>query len=309
MKPVKFKKFYTRRSFGVELEFGRKAMQSRIAKLIRESSAVPVKAPRTFGGWAQSVNNDYWHVKSDITCGWEVASFKAKGLEDLTHIGEVADYLAEHEIPITDDCGFHIHAEVDDFLWIKQMAALTAYWYKIEPVMIQATPEERLWNGYCCPLTELHPIEEFASGKQIQPIPFWTIMCPQNISVHNNDSKCVTLNLINFVKALCYPNYKRKTIELRLPEATLDGNAIKNWVMLFLNFIENVKTLPMPKTLCRASLGYTLQLLGLSGEQEFYILSKGLQELKVWFLKRILKYSRKQGTKRAASILLANCQI
>ena len=49
------------------------------------------------------------------------------------------------------------------------------------------------------------------------------------------------LNLVNFYNALRLKTTLRKTLELRWPEGSLNCEDIKNWVLMFVSFIDNVK--------------------------------------------------------------------
>ena len=113
--------------------------------------------------------------------------------------------------------------------------------------------------------------------------------------IHNNQQKKVTLNTVGFAIGLRRPCYNRTTIELRIPESSLNKEDIKNWVILILNFVESCRKLkkiniPVDLSISK-SLHNSLSLLGISSNKEFLILDENLYNLKKWFLKRIICFS------------------
>jgi hypothetical protein len=82
----------------------------------------------------------------------------------------------------------------------------------------------------------------------------------------------------------------------------VDGKDVKNWVRLFLNFVEVCKEREMPKNLLSVGLEETLDILGLGhSDKEFYILSPGLHETKTWFLERIITHSKDYAAEFASA--------
>jgi hypothetical protein len=88
-----------------------------------------------------------------------------------------------------------------------------------------------------------------------------------------------------------YSNDGRKTVELRLPEGTLNEYEVKNWVRFFLLFVENSKLGDMPENLKPIfDMDEFFSYLGLSSKSSFYLLSEGMQETKLWVLGRWLEF-------------------
>jgi hypothetical protein len=309
---VIYQKFDSQRRFGVELEMDEFVKKPKIRSLLKSLSNHGTYTSR----YELSGDAHVWHIKDDSTCGSkgkkgprgiEVASFVAQGTADLKHIAEVADGLSRAGCKVNDNCGMHIHAEAKD-LTSSDIAIILAHWIKIEPILSLAMPPSRNNNEYCrfyldrCKFSET--IRKKAN-EQWDALSFLALTTPQNLGYYENEDRRVTLNLVNFSRALYYDSNNRKTIELRWPEGTLNGVDIKCWVRLFLNFIENCKSLKMPKNLLPCDLDEFLRLFGLNHKDEnFVILSEALHETKTWLLERFVKYSDNENVFNEAKIIL-----
>jgi hypothetical protein len=323
---IDYKKFETNRCFGVELEVSSvkinktcrstlknawtdkegvghpKIQKEDLRNIIQTVSDKDIRIT----DWAQTSNNSYWHVKYDSTCGplgknkdqggWEVASFKAKGIRDLQHIGKVADALNSAGVEVNNNCGFHIHVDASDFL-PKHVAVTVARWLKIEPWICRMLPPHRRKNKYCKLLNKYF--------KHLLSVPydaedFWQVIKPSNLDIHENPQKKVALNLVNYISALyneqhvwCDATQNRKTIELRLPEGTLQQEEIIHWVMLFLLFVDISKKHPMPNNFKEATLDEFMACVGLE-EGEGCVLARDLFDLKKWIFHRMIKWGGKK---------------
>lgn len=283
--PVAYIKFATKRAFGVEYEVNRKLSLEQLAAVVKKADTK--KQCISSNHYQQDYGNDYWHVKFDRSCGektneggWEVASYKASGAKDLIKIAKMASALKESGAEVNNNCGFHIHVEIADFN-TNQAATLAANWMKIERVMQEILPKHRRNNNYCQLLTSRFRI----GTEEHTPTTFWAMVRPHS---YDNTERRVALNLCNF--ALNAPN--RRTVELRTPEGTLVEKDAKNWIRLFVHFVNDCKKREFPRNLTSVNdLHEAVTVLGLHHEDPFYILSKGLYETKIWFLRRIIKYS------------------
>lgn len=312
MMPLKYKKFDTKRRFGVEFEFGKELTRQRVAKIIRSVSPIQVDTMT----YAQSINNNSWHVKEDRTCGStgyrgvEVASFVCSGINALLHIADVAEALQDNGAQVNRHCGLHIHVDIHDFS-INKVGILMAYWLKIENMLELALPAHRSGNHFCRKYIEkaddLQPLIRRdnkiiktvlgydVNSKGFRNAPIWSARKIWNTfrpALYENTDRRVNLNLMNYVQSLDN-EWGRKTVEFRWPEGTLNGNDIKNWVRLFVSFIDHCRHLKFPKNISSVGLEETLSILGLGHEgDDFYILSEGLMETKTWFLERIINLNR-----------------
>lgn len=277
------------RFFGVELESHPSISLDQIANIIKKNSSREIIKTK----WKQSVENDFWHVKTDSTCGggyskgWEVASFKASGDKDLLEICNVSKALSVSGLKCGEDCGLHVHVDISDYS-IEQASILLAYWIKIEKVVLGAVPFFRLKNKYC----KLIEKKILIKKHYWHPLDFWNCYGPKDFSIHNNKDKRVTMNLVNYATYIQAPFLfnARPTVEFRFPEGTFNYIDIKNWVILFVNFVENIKFRKMPDNLyCVSNVESLTDILGLSDKNN-----------KKWFFSRLLIYDKRKKWKKIA---------
>jgi DNA-binding Lrp family transcriptional regulator len=304
---VKYKKYISQRRFGVELEIGslkghdsKSISKSKLKSIISRISKKDILVTK----YQLSQDSQNWHIKDDSTCGplgrlgpkgAEIASFVAKGIRDLQHIAEVAEEIKRSGFSVNPNCGFHIHAEAKD-LTSYNIGVILAYWIKIEKIISLSLPQHRNNNFYCRHILQNKNIDK---TTKYGALAMYALLRPRNLNLYENEERRVNLNIVNYVRSEYSDVSKRKTIELRWPEGTLNGKDIKCWVRLFLNFIDTCKNLSMPDNLSDSDLEETLFYLGLnhSYPDSFVILSEGLHETKTWFLERILKFSKKKKIK------------
>ena len=298
-----YKKFDSLRRFGVELETGKHLSKVKTAFQVERFS----KRKVVVSSYAHTGDSNYWHVKSDASCGGpEIASFVCLGSQDLDHVAFIAEKLSLAGAKVNDRCGLHIHAEAID-LTPHQVSILLSYWLKMEDTLSLCLPRRRLTSVHCKNLCCLG-IGEKNTKKGLfskdyfynwTPQDVWFAFKPEDLTTTtNNSDRRFNLNLVNYVKALVKGNNYRKTLELRWPEGTLDPLDIKCWVRLFLNFIDNCKDKEMPISLNPVGLFETLIYLGLGHDKNnFYIFDEALYETKIWFLNRIIKFSKEPDFK------------
>lgn len=296
---MKFDKI-SNRYFGIELESHPVVSGSEILSVIKKNSNHQVVKTK----WKQTINNDFWHIKTDSTCsggnfnlkGWEIASFKAKGYEDLLEICNVAKCLKKIGLRCGEDCGFHVHVDISDFS-VEQASVLLANWIKIEKIILKTVPNYRSKNKFCRCINS----KVFNKNKKIDPKTFWDLYGPKNTSIHNNKDKKVTMNLVNYLSYIQFPyaHDKRPTVEFRFPEGTFDEKDIKNWVLFFINFVENNKNKSMPDNLlCVKNIKDFLEICGIFSEKN-----------KRWLFKRISVHDTKKKWKKISENILytGNC--
>jgi len=309
---VQYKSFDAKRRFGVELEVSNNVDSNQIKSAILKATRREVVVS---GGWTQTTGNDFWHIKKDSTCGplshlqkdysWEIASFVASGHKDIKEICNVSKQMVEAGVVTNQNCGFHIHAEVKDCNALD-VAVLLAYWIKIEPMICFLVSSKRLNNKHCKLWSKVKKINK---KFKYQPNDFWDLIKPTDFSPHENIQRKVSLNLINLASAINHETnfgedtYNRKTLELRLPDGTLDGDEIQNWIRLFLMFIDSNKNRTMPDDLCPIyDINLFLEIVGLSHHEEFYLLSKSLTKTKLWILSKIMNSEHARNTRKGESV-------
>jgi len=311
---VNFKEFASRRKFGVELELSATKTREEIKEIVLSYDHLHQAAATTgsgSSGWADTQRNDYWHIKYDSTCGplgkkkdhgWEIASYIAAGMEDVDNISGLSHYLGTHGLEVNKNCGLHIHAEVKD-LSSRDMGSLLARWVKIESWLYAACPSRRSMSVYCRSL-RVRMKDKCVYYNSDRPDDFWYGMMPLDTSVHNNSEKKYSLNTVGYAIGQINPLYPRVTAELRLPECELDREHVRNWTLLFLNFVDTCGYAifaPQSTDVCD-NIQDALSVLGLgrSPNGAFQILDHTLFGVKVWFLKRLIRYSQDENLKEQA---------
>ena len=291
---IKYRCFSSNRAFGVELEINNNLKRRDIKTAIQRTSDIPV---RIAYGWDQSVGNQYWHIKTDATCGltpnsigWEVASYKCSGFNDVIHLGEVTNALRATGARVNRSCGLHVHVEVSDFT-VRHIGILLAWWLKIEPVMFAAVPKYRTENIFCWPLRHDATVKDWGT---ISPFGIWNMFRPESVEVHENPDRHHTLNLVNYLTYLYDPCYERATLEFRFPEGSVVPLDVMNWARLLVHFVDGIKHCSMPIDFTVCDVQNSLSVLGLHHDDNFYIFSEGLMQTRTWFLRRIMKYCRRR---------------
>lgn len=313
MQQYSYFEFPNQRRFGVELEVSNNVTKHFIGEAIKSfektysnpsrSRKRNVKVTSGLTGWAQTKRNTYWHVKYDSTCGpsgksidfgWEIASYIGSGIDDVNHISSLAKFLNDIGLQTNLNCGLHVHVEVQDFSE-EEMGVLLARWLKIESLLVSICHPSRHKNNYCKSIRSVYEsyLEFGHKGLSVydlnDPYNVWSLLKPSDIGIHNNSDKKVSLNTVGFAIAQKNPSYSRNTVELRLPECLLHDIHVKNWISLILNFVEKSKDGSFPRTLSPATkLSEVLMYLGLSDDNNFVFLDPHLQELKLWFLSKVL---------------------
>lgn len=273
---LKIRSFTKKRPFGVELELLASGItQNQIRSVI---SKLDAKHSVEVTGWAAS-NGSQWHVKTDSTCGLEVASYKGKGARGIINIARIADAVRNAGAKVDEKCGLHIHVEARDFN-VHQMSSLYAHWMKIENIICQSLPKHRVNNIYC----KLCSAQKITALGLKSPSNFWGEVCPTKIT---HDARRKSLNICNYAL-----NPNKRTVEFRMPEGTFEPESIKNWIRFLVNFVHSIKKKPFPSNVTAVGLRDSLSILGLAHNGEpFYVLSSGLLVTKEWFLHRILQHT------------------
>lgn len=278
--------------------------KEKIGEMLREyehSFRVPLPVVVTPGslGWAQTESNDYWHVKYDSSCGfigkphdygWEIASYIAKGVSDVTRIASAAEMLRSNGVEVTSRCGFHIHVDVRDFTE-EQMGVLLARWIKVEELLINICSFSRIGNEYCRSVASRvtvsgNPCNNLYDPKD--PANFWSRMRPTRIGDQDVRRK-FALNLLGYDIWRQDSSYTRSTAELRLPESKLSFEHVRGWIVLFLNFIQSSLSMQPPSDLESVkNVKDAFVQLGLSSDRGLCLLEPEIFDVKVWLLKKII---------------------
>jgi hypothetical protein len=300
-------KFDTRRSFGIEIEVGKEVSRDAIINFIKSRTRRNVKKSY----YRPTVNNNYWDVKHDGSCGakfvngineggFEINSFKGSGVKDLIEICNTISNLKKIKTKTNKNCGFHIHVEVDDFD-SNLIGVLLNNWIYIEDMMFSCVPIRRRYNKFC----EKIGYENVIKKNTLKTADdFWDFYKPKSTAL-TNSTRRRSLNINNFYRSISLKRFNRKTIEFRFMESTLCGKNIKNWSRMLINFVEFCKKrnklfLGTPTN----SAKHFLDFVGLGNEHSGYKLSSGLSETRLWVLKRLARYGMNNHIKEEAKLLI-----
>lgn len=283
------------RKFGVEIELN--TFDGLIKKLDRDKGEIPsgsdviallikntVRQNVEIQSWDHNYNNDYWIVKPDSSCGIEVCTPVFKGWTGLQSVIKVVEAFRSKNISADDRCSFHVHVNISD-LNEQQLGSVIAWYIKCEHVLMDAVPASRKVNRYC---QMLGMTNLFSTDSSLSPS--FLINSISNV-------KYYSLNAYHFVKGggFSHHNSRKKTIEFRIGENNMctDGESVKNWIRLLLHFVDVAKDTPIPQ---RYEKGNSLSgLLWMEPHEVFSFLkfnepcSDGFDQVKKWFIKRIMK--------------------
>jgi len=320
---VKYQKFNSKRRFGVEFELSNNLSKKKIRDIIEENSQIKVKTTR----YSLSYENNFWHIKNDASCGphgsngcsgIEIATYICSGLRDANHISHVINKVSSKNGKINKYCGLHVHVDVSDHEE-EDVGRLIMYWLQIEKILMYALPNSRHNNKYCRPLN--FSIDNWVANYFYKKLGYKFVaklFKPKNDPISMTNSKRSTMNINNFYQAYDLGNNRRKTIEFRCPEGSVNGKDAKAWVFLFVNFVDYVKSAKknLNKFLNKKNISVKdfLYLFGLYHNENFSIYDKNFMHTRKWLLKRFIKNSdifdesKQTMLKKEAETLLDNIQ-
>jgi hypothetical protein len=306
---IEYLSFDAKRKFGVEIEVNRHISQENLRKYIQQ--------PASITGWGHTNNNSNWVIKTDSSCGnsgkkndgggFEVVSPASEGVDHLWSIGTVVKKLKENGAQINDHCGFHCNVEIRDFTE-DELAVLLARWVKIEHIIANiAHPRRSIdpTNLYCVLFKDKYKKELL--NNQLNKFSFWKLVKPQSL---DTTARRTSITIVNYLRSVSHSyeweSFKRYTVELRIPEGSLEYTDILNWTRLFVNFVNHCKqnSIAFPENINTCSLQDALVILGLANSNNVAVLSHGLLSTKLWVLNRILKYGTDENLKKEVSKLL-----
>lgn len=230
------------RTVGIEMEMNTTttAGATLSEQAIREAIA-PVVGRRlgTGRGYFHS-NGRTWDVKSDGSCGWEVAS-PALTLDDEGDNAElrgVCDALTNVRPMVNRQCGLHVHVDCRDFNW-DDMRRLIALWARYEPFFFSLCPPSRRRNQYCAPVRRT----EWAgqdSGNWSEMNAAINASTETEFARHARTSgRYTALNTSGW--------WTNGRVEFRLHSGTVNYVKIRNWTKLLCAIVARAKHPDMPR--------------------------------------------------------------
>jgi hypothetical protein len=180
-----------------------------------------------------------WDVKTDSSCGWEIAT-PALRMDEDGHCEELRKGVEAIRAlnPLVDRrCGLHVHVEVQDYSW-DDMRRLIALWSRYEPFFYEMQPASRRNNMYCGP-TRVVQWEGATSG--VWPA-FERMLAArteqQFVMAGRGAAHQGALNIAHY--------WQSKRVEFRLHSGTCDYQKIRKWVALVMALVNRVKQTDMP---------------------------------------------------------------
>lgn len=275
----------------------RVAIKNAIQEVINED----VKCSR----YILSASEKCWHVKSDMSCGIdgsegpsgiEVSTRICSGRRDISIISKAAKAISDRGASVNENCGLHVHVDISDFSE-NDLGRMILYWMVVEKVLILAMPQQRWDNKYCKTL-EPNLNNILIKNYSIMPrtwVEIARLFRPFDGLFSINLAKRRTMNINNFYRALELNTDWRKTVEFRWPEGTLCPKDIQSWVVIFVSFVDFVKSrnyFPLRFIDQRhvVNLYDVLEILGIGHfHNNFFIFDKTLNDARKWLLNRIIE--------------------
>jgi hypothetical protein len=215
------------RNFGYEFETSTPLDDlKKIAKPIIES----VYGKRRFRCSSQAdptENNNFWHLKIEPSSETELCT-PISTTGDLTKIAKVASLLKKEGVKITDSDSLHVHVSAED----------------VDPRVVLAT-----WIQYESAIKNCFPQRRWKESKNAFNVEF--------IKYKGEKRKVADFlqdALYDSEFGNCLLNFehykKRKTIEFRISEGTLEEDHVKNWAKFCIYFVNKCKSFDAFSMLC-----------------------------------------------------------
>lgn len=228
---------WTERKFGVEMEIrttntvGQHVDATQVARGLRN---LGLRVGSSVGNYYHS-SGSTWDVKSDSSCGWEIATpalvMDAEGHNEELRKGTT--YLrTEVRAKVDSSCGLHVHVDCSDFTW-DQLRDLMILWSRYEPFFFECTPPSRHRNSYCSPLNRAfwtdQPGERNGNWRGIQN--GFRATTEREFRSHIGSAR----------GALNYSGWwSHGRVEFRLGAGTVDYEKVRMWVTLLLSLVGRV---------------------------------------------------------------------
>jgi hypothetical protein len=233
------------RRFGVELEFrdehprGTRLTEAELRYVI---SVVTTRLNHAHAHYYRSTGGT-WDIKTDATCGWEVAT-PAITLDEHGQNEEMRNVVAAINTlrPKVDrKCGLHVHLDCSDLSWNDVQAFLTL-WARYEPFFYEIQPKQRRRSAQCKPLNRIAWNEAYADVH-------WHIARAAMRATNSISFQTIAGSLDRRMSFNVSRWWTTGRIEIRLGAGTLDYNIIRFWVMLLLSTVARAahRQLPRPK--------------------------------------------------------------
>lgn len=208
-------------TIGLEFEF---SSHSDIRPMVRdriEAEGYPVDSPT---GYRHS-RGDRWDLKTDSSCGWEIASPILRTYGDVVKAAGVADIISSLGGSANTNCGFHVHVGLGGHAFTEtQIENIFRFLTRYEEAFFLMVPQYRRDSRWCKRIDQ-HTIDNrMKRGAYFTSNVWWQRTWPD---------KNVWLNGARF------PDIG--TLEFRLMPGTLDSKFVIGYIVFLQFVIKTVK--------------------------------------------------------------------
>ena len=214
----------------------------RIRRQLRIAGVQQVEINDRDPGYYHS-NGRTWDVKTDSSCGWELAT-PALQLDERgrhTQLERVCDALRSSGMKVSTNCGLHQHHEVPGYDW-QALQRLVALWCRYEPFLYEIMPSSRRENSYCAPLARNSWTGQSSrSWRTTQAL--LTARTRTQFDMHGGRMPRAALHISGW--------WRNERIEVRLHQGTIDAQKIEFWAMFTKAMINRVLRTDMPEVSLR----------------------------------------------------------
>lgn len=227
-----------RQRLGIELEYNSissdKLEENKLPSGIMEAACVlkeTINKTIFVSNWHTTTGNDYWVVKPDSSCGFEVCSPILKSKNDLFELKEIIKSLRKNGSFSSDKrCSFHVHFELNDTS-NNFLSNMIISWIKLEIFLYLLLPNYRKQTNYA-QILSLSPLF-FHNSNRLESFK----LNQETIINHIKEYKFYSINLYHFKKS------NRNTVEFRIMDssACLNEEYAFSWISLLNNFMISCK--------------------------------------------------------------------
>lgn len=229
---------WTDRRFGVEMEMttsnrdGGRLEQRALIRALADADCGYVSSDT---GYRHS-HGESWDVKTDSSCGWEVAS-PILWLDETGHsepLRRACEAINRLRPKVTRECGLHVHMALPEYTW-DHLRQLLMFWSRYEPFYFEMLPSHRRNNGYCSPL--VGSSWERSRANSVRP----GLVSARSERSFNDYARATGRGAINLAHW-----WRTQRVEFRLHSGTTQYDKIRYWVMLLAATVRRVSNDAMP---------------------------------------------------------------
>lgn len=295
------------RKFGVEMEMrtvrtnGASLSGLEVYHALAAACAMPVSGDGTRYYHSEGGR---WDVKSDSSCGLEVAA-PALMMNADRHCEELRQgcrAIAALMPRVDRTCGLHVHVDCSDFTW-QQLQALISLWCRYEPFFYSLVPPSRRTNRYCRPFRKHDAtVPDSTQWVSVQRIMNATAEAEMRAVLSAYGTSVARESGLNITGW-----FRHGRVEFRLHSGTVDYDKIRNWVSLLLALVQRVKETDMPaigriaqSTAAAFPTSYVCKVLGLIATPACPDVPAENAELVAWIERRAAQFDPANRPQAAA---------